>query len=345
MIKQIKEDLSYIFEKTTHFINELRGKTILVTGGTGFIGKWLLEYFCYLNQSKSVLFNVIVLSRNPKVFLEKFPRFNIPFIQFVQGNVVEFDYSTLPCCNIIIHAATDADAKLNLEQPLKMIDTIVEGTRKVLDYGVKVQPQNVLYLSSGAVYGIQPDNMAGFSEDYFGGPNILSTSSAYSEAKRLAELLCVCYQKQYQLNVSIARCFAFVGPYLPLDMHFAVGNFIGNGLRGEEIIIKGNGLPLRSYMYAADLIIWLFYVLFKGKNGEAYNIGSDKAVSIKELAMEVAQFFPDLSVKVLGQENPTDRNQNYVPGTDKIKSELDIPNILSLNEAIHRTIKYHQGSE
>jgi nucleoside-diphosphate-sugar epimerase len=172
MIKQIKEDLSYIFEKTTHFINELRGKTILVTGGTGFIGKWLLEYFCYLNQSKSVLFNVIVLSRNPKVFLEKFPRFNIPFIQFVQGNVVEFDYSTLPCCNIIIHAATDADAKLNLEQPLKMIDTIVEGTRKVLDYGVKVQPQNVLYLSSGAVYGIQPDNMAGFSEDYFGGPNI-----------------------------------------------------------------------------------------------------------------------------------------------------------------------------
>jgi nucleoside-diphosphate-sugar epimerase len=128
-------------------------------------------------------------------------------------------------------------------------------------------------------------------------------------------------------------------------MHFAVGNFIGNGLRGEEIIIKGNGLPLRSYMYAADLIIWLFYVLFKGKNGEAYNIGSDKAVSIKELAMEVAQFFPDLSVKVLGQENPTDRNQNYVPGTDKIKSELDIPNILSLNEAIHRTIKYHQASE
>lgn len=345
MAKQIQKDLYYIFDKTSHFVYELSGKTILVTGGTGFIGKWILEYFMFLYQKESINFKVIVLSRNPKVFLEKFPRFNVSFLQFIQGDVVEFDYSSLPYCNIIIHAATDADAKLNHEQPLKMIDIIVEGTRKVFDYGVKVQTQKVLYLSSGAVYGIQPDYMAGFAEDYFGGPNVLSTSSAYSEAKRLAELFCVCYQKQYQLNVSIARCFAFVGPYLPLDMHYAIGNFIGNGLKGENIIIKGNGLPLRSYMYAADLVIWLLYILFKGVNGEAYNVGSDNAVSIKALAMEVAKFFPDLSVKILGQVNPTDRNQNYIPSINKIKSELAVPDILALNEAIHRTIQYHAGSD
>lgn len=345
MNKSLQNDLDYIFIKTSHLINELDGKTIFITGGTGFIGKWILEYFLWLNQYKSIAINIIVLSRNPDFFLEKFPKFIVPFIQFVKGDVTEFDYDKLPHSDIIIHAATEADAKLNHEQPLKMINTIVEGTRKVFDYGVKVKSQKVLYLSSGAVYGIQPDNIVGFSENYYGGPNVLNTASAYSEAKRFSELYCSCYQKQYQMNVVIARCFAFVGPYLPLDMHFAIGNFIGNGLKDEDIIIKGNGRPLRSYMYAADLVIWLLYTLLRGESGQAYNIGSEKSFSIKELAIEVAKFFPKLSVKVLGESNPTDRNQNYIPCIKKIKTELAVPEILSLQEAIGRTIMFHTSDE
>jgi nucleoside-diphosphate-sugar epimerase len=339
--KTLQIDLEYIYSKTKHLVNELNGKTILVTGGTGFIGKWILEYFLFLNHSKYINFKVIVLSRNPRVFLERFKKFNVPFIQFIQGDIVEFNFKTLPYCNIIIHAAADADAKLNYEQPLKMIDTIVDGTRKVLDYAAGAQTKKILFLSSGAIYGIQANDMTGFSEDHFGGPDVLLTSSAYAEAKRLAELFCICYLKQFEMNVSIARCFAFVGPYLPLDMHYAIGNFIGNALNREDIIIKGDGMPLRSYMYAADLLIWLLFILFTGENGQAYNVGSDNAVSIKELAQEVTKFFPDLSVRVLGQINPTDRNQNYIPCTKKIKTELNVPDILTLNEAIHRTIQYH----
>jgi dTDP-glucose 4,6-dehydratase len=345
MSKLLYQDLDYIFNKTNHLVQDLNGKTIFITGGTGFIGKWLLEYFLFLNKQKSIHCNIIVLSRNPVVFQEKFSRFNLSFIRFIEGNVVEFDSTSLPYCDIIIHAATDSDALLNSQEPLKMIETIVEGTKKVLNYGVQVQTKKVLFLSSGAIYGIQPDNITGFPENYSGGPDLLNASSAYSEAKRLAELLCVCYNKQYQMNVSIARCFAFVGPYLPLNKHYAIGNFIGNGLRNEDIIIKGNGLPLRSYMYAADLIIWLFHILLKGQSGEAYNVGSDFAVSLKEIANIVAQFFPNLAVKILGQVNLTDRNQNYIPSIIKMRSELNAPDFLTLNESIKRTIKYHLDNE
>ena len=341
MTKTLDNDLAYIFSKTEFLLNKLDGKTVVITGGTGFIGKWILEYFLYLVRNKFTNVKVIILSRDPDFFLNQYPHFRFPHFQFIQGEIISFDYNKLPHADVIIHAATDASAKLNNEQPLRMIDTIVEGTRKVLDYAVRVKSIKVLYLSSGAVYGVQPDEMPGFPENYYGGPNILLTSSAYSEAKRLAELSCVCYQKQHQLNVTIARCFAFVGPYLPLDMHFAIGNFIGNGIKGEDIIIKGDGKPLRSYMYAADLVIWLIYLLLHGENNVAYNVGSDVAISIKELAYEVAKFFPKVSVQILGMISPTDRNQNYVPNVNKIKTDLHVPEILGISESIRRTIMFH----
>jgi len=345
MSEQINSDLHYIYTRTSHLVDEFNGKTILVTGGTGFIGKWILEYFLYLHRHGDIHFKVVVLTRNPDIFLMNFPQFEIEFLQFVKGDIVEFDFASLPLCNLIIHAATDADAKLNHENPLKVIETIISGTKNVFNYGVKVKAGKVLYLSSGAVYGIQPENMVGFPEDYSGGPNTLLPSSAYSEAKRLAELLCVCYQKQFNLNINIARCFAFVGPYLPLDKHFAIGNFISNGLKGVDIVIKGTGLPLRSYMYSADLVIWLLYVLLKGESGQTYNIGSEKKVTIKELAYVIIKFFPELSVKVLNTVSQTDRNQNYIPDVTKIKSELLVPDILDLNESIRRTIQYYREDE
>lgn len=343
MIDQIQLDLNYIFQKTRHLICELDKKTIFLTGGTGFIGKWILEYLLFLNTNKCTDCQIFVLSRDPEKFLKTYPKFRVPLISFIKGDVNRIDYKQLPFSDIVIHAATDTDAALNLAQPLNLIDTIINGTRNILNYSVKIQSKKILFLSSGAVYGIQPEAIKGFSEDYFGGPDFLLTTSAYSEAKRIAELTNICYKNQYNLNVSIARCFAFVGPYLPLNKHFAIGNFIGNGLKGEDIIINGNGLPLRSYMYTSDLVIWLLYVLLKGENGQAYNVGSDDAVSIKELAVKISSFFPNLSVKVLGELKPTDRNQNYIPCIKKIKSELNVPDIFNLDEAIYRTIQFYKG--
>jgi dTDP-glucose 4,6-dehydratase len=142
--------------------------------------------------------------------------------------------------------------------------------------------------------------------------------------------------------VKIARCFAFVGPYLPLDKHFAIGNFIQDTLKGRNIIISGDGSPLRSYMYAADLVIWLWTILLRGNNGEAYNVGSDQAISIKELATNIAQFSLGTSVIIKNEVRLTDRNQNYVPDISKARLQFHFGDGISLNEAIYKTIQYYK---
>jgi dTDP-glucose 4,6-dehydratase len=335
-------DLTYILTKTNVLFKEFSGKKILLTGGTGFFGKWLLECLLFANNNGSLDIKVYILSRNPEAFNIWFPHlYQNPCFTFLKGDVTSFTFDNLDV-DYIIHAATEASAKLNHEHPLVMIDSIINGTRNVLEFARKGNVKRMLYISSGAVYGVQPDELKGFAENYIGAPDQLLPSSAYAEAKRGAELLCSCYCRQNNIEIPVARCFAFVGPYLDLNSHFAIGNFIRNGLNGENIMIKGDGRPLRSYMYAADMVVWLLHILMYGKSSQAYNVGSDEAITIKDLAYKVAGFFPGLKVDVLNLTSPTDRNQNYIPDVTKFKKEFNVGLPVDLKQAIQKTILFYQ---
>jgi nucleoside-diphosphate-sugar epimerase len=302
-----------------------------------------LESFIYLNRELNLNSNIYVLSRDPENFLKKYPFYEVDKnIIWIKGDIRTFKFPSQKI-DYIIHAATDADAKLNSESPLLMLDTITLGTRRMLEFAQK-QPELKAFLltSSGAVYGKQPDNVARISENDNFFIDINHPNSAYSEGKRLAELYCSIYAKNYNIPVKIARCFAFVGPYLPLEKHFAIGNFIRDGLTSQKITINGDGSPLRSYMYAADLTIWLWTILLKGDKGDVYNVGSDKAISIKELAMMIAGYFPGISVNILNQTHPADRNQNYVPDVTKFKEKFNLSPKIDLEEAILKTISYNK---
>jgi len=341
MDSQINHDLKEILFASRAQFRKLNGKSILITGGTGFFGKWLLESFLFAIHEKKLDFQLYVLSRDPDKFRSRYPHLGgDPHLTFLKGDVTRFDFNGLSV-DYIIHAATEASAKLNHEQPLVMVDSILMGTRNVLEFARHTHVSRMLYVSSGAIYGVQPEGLPGFPEDFLGGPDPLLPSSAYAGAKRTAELLCACYAKLYGIEIPVARCFAFVGPYLDLDAHFAIGNFIRNGLNGEDIIIKGDGKPMRSYMYTADLVIWLLHILAAGKSSTAYNVGSGEAVSIRELAGKVASFFPGLKVEVMNQVNPTDRNQNYIPDIQKSLNTFGLKMPISLDDAILRTIKFH----
>jgi nucleoside-diphosphate-sugar epimerase len=339
-MKSSSQDLNYILDHTHDLWRDLHGARLFITGGTGFFGRWLVDSFRYANQQLDLKASASILSRDPVSAQHANPHLiSDPAITFHQGDVRNFEFPSGEYSHII-HAATEAREKLNNENPLLMLDTIIEGTRYMLDFAIHCKAERFLLTSSGGVYGKQPANMTHISETYNGAPDPTDPKSAYGIGKRTAEYLCTVYAKLYGLHAAITRGFAFVGPGLPLDIHFAIGNFIRDGLNGNSIIIKGDGTPYRSYLYTADLAIWLWTIFLRGESCHPYNVGSDEAITIEQLAQLVAeQFDPKVEVIVLGKREPSQSPERYVPDIQRAKNELGLKVSISTVQAIKRTIE------
>lgn len=336
-------DLDHVLAHTGGLWEDLRGSRLFITGGTGFFGCWLLESFAWANDALGLGAEVLVLTRDRAAFAAKHPRLTThPAIRFHEGDIRSFAFPD-GAFSHVIHGATEASAALNRDDPLGMIDTITQGTRHTLDFAQQCGAHRFLLTSSGAVYGAQPPDLGHIPEDYAGAPDCARAGSAYGEGKRLAELFCAVYAEKHGLDVTIARGFAFVGPFLPLDSHFAVGNFLRDGLRGGPIRVGGDGTPFRSYLYAADLAVWLWTILVRGQPGRAYNVGSEEAITITEAAQRVAaRFTPIPPVQIGRQPVAGEAASRYVPSTERARSELALGVWVGLDEALRRTIDWNR---
>jgi dTDP-glucose 4,6-dehydratase len=242
----------------------------------------------------------------------------------------------------VIHAATDSSAAVEERNRLLMFDTIVGGTRRTLEFARRSGARRFLLTSSGAVYGRQPADLTHVPEEYAGGPDPADAGQVYAEGKRAAEMLCAAYADAH-LQPTIARCFAFVGPYLPLDAHFAVGNFIRDALQGGPICISGDGTPYRSYLYAADLAIWLWTILLRGRATRPYNVGSEAAISIADLAHAVARRGrPELPVRIARSPTGGAPVERYVRSTARARNDLGVRVTVDLDDALTRTVDWHR---
>jgi nucleoside-diphosphate-sugar epimerase len=338
------EDLEHVYQNTQDVWESFRGKSIFVTGGTGFFGKWLLESFIYANDKLALNVKITTLTRNPEAFLMEYPFYkeHANTVRFIKGDIINYDFNLDEKFQFIIHAATAASETLNKSNPLLMMDTITIGTRRVLDFAITQPIEGFLFVSSGAIYGKQPWNVSHIREEDSFKVDINNHNSAYAEGKRIAELYCSSYFEKYKLPIKIARCFAFVGPYLPLDTHFAIGNFINNAIKNEDIIIKGDGSTIRSYMYASDLMIWLWSILINGEKNIPYNVGSDESVSIKELAERINKISNSQgSVKILGLHVKHENIDIYCPSISKAQT-INAQIKISLSESIKKTLTFYK---
>lgn len=292
---------------------------ILLTGGTGFFGKSILSM-----KQRGFLpeFRFAVLSREPELFCQRHPEFaNFDDVTFFKGDIRDFSFPDREF-DFILHCA----APSTVETAEVYHDIIVNGTAHILDFAKNSKIKKMLYISSGAVYS--PDLLSAdkIKEDFPCKP-----VSSYGKAKYAAEQLCL----NSTVPVVIARCFSFIGTYILDKKHLAVSSFINACLLDESIVINGDGSPLRSYMGADELVLWLFKILLKGRCGEIYNVGSDREISVLELAKSIHRIFNSSKPIIVQNNTPRSDTLNcYVPDVTKCFNEFG----LSVNTDLHNEI-------
>ena len=330
-------DLAHTLHDAAAELEELRGKSLFITGGTGFFGKWLLGALCHANAELGLGLRVTVLSRDPATFLRSHPEAaGVPALRFEQGHVSDFplvDYRY----DYILHAAADTTAFTTDAEEGERSRVIVEGTRRMLDLARKSGARRLLNVSSGAVYGAFASQPSGAKEDDFASAEPLTP---YGKAKRDAEHLC----GESGVDFVTARAFAFLGPYLPLDVHFAAGNFLRDALHGGPILVRGDGTALRSYLYPANLVVWQLRILLRGQRARAYNVGSDEVVSTAKLAHLIADAIQPKPEVIIQSVQPQSSQNIYLPNVSRARAELNLDVAIPLRDAIVRTLSFLQMS-
>lgn len=334
------QDLSHILEHTERVWEDLRGGRLFVTGGTAFFGRWMLESFLKANDDLGLGAEATVLTRDPARFAASAPHVaGHHAVTLHDGDVRTFSFPDAECTHVL-HMATQAGPGMS---PLASFQTAVEGTERVLSFAGLRAARKLLVTSSGAVYGTQPPEIGRVSEDYLGGPQPEDAARGYGHGKRAAEYLCAVAAATTDLEVKIARCFAFVGPLLPFDEDYAIGNFFRDALVGDHIEVKGDGTARRSYLYAADLAIWLWTILVQGKSGRPYNVGSEAEISIADLARLVAAAVrPGIPVRIARPPRTESLPSRYIPSTARAVAELGVRARIALDDAVERTAYWYQ---
>ena len=342
MIPLPVDDLDRIVQAAGTDLSQFDGAHLVITGGTGFVGSWLVESCLRAIDTIGLQLRITVPSRDPAAHLHARPHLAVrPELTFVRADV-RGALDQLGRADAIVHAATEASAALNETRPDEMLDVIVAGMSNVLDYARTCGDIPFLFTSSGAVYGRQPPNLTRIPETYLGAPDPLDPFSAYHEGKRLAELLGAITSSRSSVRFVSARLFAFLGPLLPLDAHFAAGNFMRDALQGSTIRISGDGTPRRTYHHPIDMCVALWALLARGEDRRAYNVGSDHDVSIAELAALIAEVAGTSGVEIDHEPIPGVPPPRYVPDTHRLRSELDVSDTIALDDAIARTMAWHR---
>lgn len=337
---EIQKDI-LLFVKNFTFQKEIQHKTFLVTGASGFIGSMFIRTLLALNQLLKSDIHIIAIARSPEKIKNLFPQEDIKWIYqdvckpLINENILDIDY--------IIHCATPTKSKFYIDYPVETIHSIITGTDNLLKYAKSKNVSSIVYLSSIEVYG-SCKNEEPIKENYSGYIDNINVRSSYSLGKRMAECLCHSFWKEYNTPVKIARLTQTFGVGVPISDQRVFAQFAKSIIQKKDIIMHTQGESSKPYCYITDAISAIFFLLFKGENGEAYNVANDDTyISIYNMANMLVQNFSSES-KIIIEEK---ENMGYAPTTllhlssAKLK-ELGWRPHYSLKEMFERLIAYYQ---
>jgi len=335
----LSEDFAAIGEGVVRRCMKVDGHRLFLSGATGFFGKSILALLAHL-RTRGAKFEVTAMSRGPERFLDRHPWCAAPWISWLKADAAG-PWPAQGRHSLLVHAATDTAAEAHVDR-LRAFERMLAISRRAMEFATAHGVRRVLLCGSGAQYGPTPGlDGAGGAEE--GGPACDSTraSSAYGEAKRVGELLAALHAECQEFDVVNTRCFAFVGPGLDLHGHFAIGNFLRDALAGRPIRLTSSGSAVRSYLYGADLAVWILVLLLEAPPGAAINVGSDQPVRIIDLAARVRELVNPAVEVVPGPPRPDEARQYYVPSIVRARA-LGLEPWTDLGRAIARTAAWHR---
>lgn len=338
-----QEDLDAAIDLAEDCFRALGGARMFLTGCTGFFGVWILETLRRADERLGLGLDLTVLSRKPEAFFGQHPHLGPgEHLRYLTGDVRSFEHPAGGFSHVIHGATTNARETFAGEDPFRKFDTVASGTRRVLEFCEQRSVPDMLYISSGAVYGrrTSPEPIA---ETDPVAPDPLDVGMTLGHAKRVAELFCAATAARSPIRIKIARCFSFVGPQLPLDIHYAIGNFIADAIAGRPITVTGTGRPVRSYLYMSDLVAWLVTILVRGEALWPYNVGSHEGLTILDTAQVVAMLSGQSLRHSASQSEIrfTAANDYYVPCTERVFRDFGSRVCVPFGTAVRKTLAYH----
>lgn len=335
----LSEDINEI--ATSKIINweKMKDKTILITGATGLIGSLIVKVILRKNEIDDLNLNMILVSRSEKEVIEKFG--NSKYIDYIITSVENFTKINKKV-DYIIHAASPTKSKFFIENPVETLETSVIGTRNILEYAKISNASSMVYLSSMEMYGtMNEDNV---TEDMLGYIDPLNVRSSYSEGKRISELYCYSYYKEYNVPVKIARIAQTFGAGISKNESRVYKIFADAIINKQDIILKSTGRTIINFSYTVDTVIGIFKIILDGENGEAYNLVSDKTdMTILDSAKWLAKTYGEGKVNVV-IDIPKE-NAGFAPDNNMILSNKKIKKIgwsprYTLKQGYDRLLKY-----
>lgn len=343
--KIIQEDIEQLAKSLKDCHKFFSGKTFLVTGAGGFLGKYIVLLLKHLNERvlteplKAILLDNFITGYEQEIVSDQ-------NIKFIKHNVIE-PFKTDEKIDYIIHAAGIASPAYYTKFPIETMDVGTVGTRNMLNLAREKEVKSFIFMSSSEVYGDPDPKHVPTREDYRGNVSVLGARACYDESKRFGETMCEAYWNVYGVPVKMVRPFNVYGPGIRPDDYRVLPNFIEHALRKEPLPIHGDGKNTRSFCYINDQIEGIFKVLFCDENGEPFNIGNpDPEISVKDLAKKVVQNMP-FKVDIVNIDPPHEVYANSdpkrrCPDISKISKVTGFKPRYDLEAGLLRTINWFQ---